>query len=263
MEARLTPVEIDVERMRLSGTVLSPATTFPGVLFIHGWGGSQAHDLVRAREAVGLGCICLTFDLRGHERHARMLTQVTRAQNLRDVLAAYDWLAERPYIDPAAIAVVGISYGGYLAALLSELRPVEWLALRSPALYRDEGWERPKQSLNADPDLMRYRHSRVQAPDNRALRACSRYAGDVLLVAAGEDDIVPRQVVLNYEAAFTQARSLTHRVIDGADHGLGDKVHQACYTELLVDWLREMVVGTRRRLARDAVARSGNGGGRG
>lgn len=258
MEARLSPVEIDVDRVRLGATVLSPAMTFPGILFIHGWGGSQAHDLVRAREAVGLGCICLTFDLRGHERHERMRTRVSRAQNLRDALAAYDWLAARPYVDPTAIAVVGISYGGYLAALLSELRPVEWLALRSPALYRDEGWERPKQSLNADPELMRYRHGRVAAADNRALQACSRYAGDVLLVAAGEDEIVPRQVVANYEAAFTQARSLTHRIIDRADHGLTDKEDQARYTELLIDWLREMVVGTRERLARDAVARGGD-----
>ena len=93
------------------------ATPLPGVLFVHGWGGSQEHDLVRAREAAGIGCVCLTFDLRGHERTARHWEKVNRPQNLADLLAAYDWLASQPNVDPTAIAVVGISYGGYLAAL--------------------------------------------------------------------------------------------------------------------------------------------------
>ena len=38
---------------------------------------------------------------------------MTREQNLDDLLAAYDLLAQHPHIDPSAIAVVGTSYGGY------------------------------------------------------------------------------------------------------------------------------------------------------
>ena len=58
-----------------------------------------------------------------------MKDTVTRAQNLDDLKAAYDTLARLPSVDPASIAVVGLSYGGYLAALLTRERPVEWLAL--------------------------------------------------------------------------------------------------------------------------------------
>ena len=43
--------------------------------------------------------------------------------------------------------MVGSSYGGYLAAILTALRPVRWLALRVPALYKDEDWALPKQQL--------------------------------------------------------------------------------------------------------------------
>ncbi|MES2173711.1 MAG: hypothetical protein V4523_07155 [Pseudomonadota bacterium] len=62
-------VSIIVGREHLNGTILTPARLTPGVLFIHGWGGSQEQDMARADEIAQLGCICFTFDLRGHARH--------------------------------------------------------------------------------------------------------------------------------------------------------------------------------------------------
>jgi dipeptidyl aminopeptidase/acylaminoacyl peptidase len=62
---------------------------------------------------------------------------VTRQDGLDDVLAAYDYLASQPLIDKTAIGVIGTSYGGYLAMLLTAYRPVRWLAMRVPALYPD------------------------------------------------------------------------------------------------------------------------------
>jgi hypothetical protein len=49
---------------------------------------------------------------------------------------------------------MGNSYGGYLASILTTLRPVKWLALTVPALYRDEDWSVPKQRLDRE-DLAR------------------------------------------------------------------------------------------------------------
>ncbi|WP_127169475.1 alpha/beta fold hydrolase [Xanthomonas sp. BRIP62415] len=253
MEAKLSSIQIPVDQDELSGTLLTP-TGIPAVLFVHGWGGSQHHSLVRAREAVGLGCICMTFDLRGHEGYASMRQSVTRAQNLDDIKAAYDQLAGLPYVDPQSIAVVGLSYGGYLSALLTRERPVEWLALRSPALYKDEHWDRPKVSLNADPELMDYRQRVLTPDDNIALAACADYKGDVLLVEAQHDVIVPHPVLRNYANAFVNARSVSARVIAGADHALSIKEHQQEYTRTLIDWLTEMVVGRRIALAKEVVA---------
>ena len=48
----------------IDGTLIMPGQRLPGVLFVHGWGGSQERDLDRARGIAGLGCVCLTFDLR-------------------------------------------------------------------------------------------------------------------------------------------------------------------------------------------------------
>ncbi len=254
METRLEAIQIPIEQQRLSGTLLAPATLMPGVLFVHGWGGSQAQDLARAREAAALGCICLTFDLRGHEETATQYDTVTRAQNLADLSAAYDWLAIQRGVDATAIAVVGISYGGYLATLLTTQRPVRWLALRAPALYKDEGWDLPKLHLNADPDLAAFRRRRVQPDANCALAACAGYRGDVLMIESERDAVIPHAVIENYVAAFASARSLTSRVIAGADHALTDKLSQRSYTALLIHWLTEMVVGARGESAAQQVA---------
>ncbi len=253
MEVKLSTLQIPVEDAEVGATLLTP-TGIPGVLFVHGWGGKQQHNLVRAREAVGLGCVCLTFDLRGHEGWVSMRDTVTRPQNLADIIAAYDHLASLPYVDPGAIAVVGLSYGGYLSALLTRERPVAWLALRSPALYRDAHWDAPKVALNREPDLMDYRRSEVAPSENRALAACAEYEGDVLLVEAECDAIVPHQVMRNYANAFSRARSVTSRLLRGADHALTVKEHQQAYTRYLIDWLTEMVVGRRVDVASEVVA---------
>jgi pimeloyl-ACP methyl ester carboxylesterase len=147
-------------------------------------------------------------------------------------------------VDASAIGVVGSSYGGYLAAVLSSLRSVKWLALRVPALYRDEDWELPKRSLNKA-DLTAYRRSPVSAARNRALGACAGFEGDVLVVESEHDDVVPHPVIANYLAAFERAHSLTYRVITGADHGLSEERWQQAYTSLLVAWTTEMVLGAR------------------
>ena len=264
MDVRLDPVEIAVDRDQVSGTVLSPAAALPGVLFAHGWGGSQEHDLGRARQAADIGCVCLTFDLRGHEATAAQWETVSRPQNLADLVAAYDWLASRGNVDPGAIAVVGISYGGYLASLLTALRPVRWLALRSPALYKDEGWDLPKRRLHTDPDLPAFRRRPVAWEENRALRACQAFAGDVLLVEAEHDETVPHAVIENYAAAFSGAASLTKRRIAGADHAFSQKPHQKAYTDVLVGWLTEMIRAAREHEAGQKVAerkRARRGGG--
>ncbi len=249
------PIEIDVEASRIAGTFVTPGTLIPGVLFVHGWGGSQEQYLSRAREVAALGCVCLTFDLRGHaQTRSQYFETVSRADNLRDVLAAYDKLVQRRHVDPAAVAVVGSSYGGYLAAILSSMRPVRWLALRAPALYIDTGWELPKLQLHKDQDLRSYRRHLVHAADNRALQACQAFAGDVLLIESEQDDIVPRTVLTSYREAAKDARSLTYRCLDGADHGLTDDANQQAYSSVLVSWLKEMIVGARRGKVQPAAA---------
>ncbi|MBU9365994.1 alpha/beta fold hydrolase [Burkholderia multivorans] len=216
----------------------------PAVLFVHGWGGDQRFDLKRARGVAGLGCVCLTFDLRGHAATEAQQDRVTPEENLQDVLHAYDRLVSHPDVDQSSVAVVGSSYGGYLAAILTGMRPVRWLALHVPALYRDDTWAMPKAGFDRSV-LRAYRQGPVLPSDNRALSACEAFRGDVLLVEAEHDDFIPHATIMSYRNAFMAAHSLTHRRLDGADHALTDKVAQQAYTSILNSWVTEMVIGAR------------------
>jgi len=246
MPTRDEVIDIAVEDEHIAGTLVTPGTRIPGVLFVHGWGSSQKQYLARAREVAALGSVGLTFDLGGHAGTLPLRETVSRESNLRDVVAAYDTLAANPWIDPASIAVVGSSYGGYLAAILTSLRPARWLALRVPALYKDEDWELPKGKLKEQQALEKYRLQPVRAEESVALKACAAFGGDVLLVESEHDSTVPHQVILNYRDACATAHSLTYRVIEGADHSLSDRRWQQAYTSVLLGWLTEMLKGARR-----------------
>ncbi|RJF95301.1 alpha/beta hydrolase family protein [Noviherbaspirillum saxi] len=240
-------IQIAVDGDTIDGTIVTPGAKMPAVLFVHGWGGSQEQYLARAREIAALGCVCLTFDLRGHAGTLPQHDTVSRENNLHDVLAAYDTLVSQRGVDRAAVAVVGSSYGGYLAAILSSMRPVQWLALRVPALYMDSNWEMPKRQLHKGQDLGTYRQTLIPAGENRALRACANFHGDVLVVESERDAIIPHAVVTSYLDACAEPRSLTYRVIKDADHGLSEEASQRAYTALLVSWMTEMIFGSREK----------------
>ena len=236
--------ELHVDGAALPATLVSPATELPGVLFLHGWGASQQVYLARARSIAAAGCIALTFDLRVHShRHESPDVTVSRDESLREVLAAYDRLVEQPNVDRSAIAVVGTSYGGYLGAILTTYRPVKWLGLRVPAIYKDEGWDLPKRELHRGGELQAFRHTSLEPAQNRALSACAQFKGDALVVESEHDTIIPHPTIMNYVQALKNTHSLTYRVIEGADHALSNEAHQRAYTSILVNWLKEMVVG--------------------
>jgi len=243
MATRDERIDIRVNGQAIAGTLITPVKPVPGLLFVHGWGGSQQSYLARAREIAEMGCVCMTFDLRGHARTDEQRQTVSRQDNLQDLLAAYDLLATNPTVDPAYLGVVGSSYGGYLAAIMTTMRPVRWLVLRAPALYEDHGWELPKVQLTEKMDLPAYRRRLVSAEENRALGACAAFRGDVLIVESEKDEIVPHMVIANYVAACIQARSVTSRVIEGAEHGLSEKQWQREYAGILAKWLAEMIGG--------------------
>lgn len=239
-----TEAHIKVDGRQLAGNFFEPSTGWPGILFVHGWAGSQKRDEKRSRAISRLGCICLTFDMRGHGLTQEEQQTVTRDDNLADIRAAYDVLASHPAVDASSIAVIASSYGAYLSTFLAAERPVRWLALRVPALYRDDDWDIPKYALDRK-DLQLFRSKQVPLHSNRALRQCREFGGDVLVVESENDHLVPHPTIASYLASFSNAHSITHRIISGADHALSEPESRRSYDELLLRWVREMVLDAR------------------
>lgn len=112
-----------------------------------------------------------------------------------------------------------------------------------PALYRDKDWTLPKGQLDRD-DLTTYR-SAIVSERNKALDACGEFSGDVLIVESEYDDLVPHTTIASYMRAFLCARSVTYRLISGADHALSSPGSRRDYIVLISRWLREMIFGAR------------------
>src|SRR3954470_16539554 len=166
MTTRANTIDIAVDNKHIAATLVGPDTMVPGVVLVHGWDGSQDQYIARAHEIAAMGCICLTFDLRGHVRHHADRDKVTREDNLRDLLAAYDVLVAHPAVHAGAVAIVGSSYGGYLAGIATSLLLVRWLGLRVPSLYEDAEWDTPKSALNRE-RLRAYRRGDLDPQSNR------------------------------------------------------------------------------------------------
>jgi dienelactone hydrolase len=227
-------------RRKIEGTLFLPHTPrrrHPGVLFLHGWGSDRQKHFLAAERLRDLGFISLAVDLRGHGRTHALGQSVSAKDNLRDALAAYDFLASRNDIDETCIMMAGFSYGGFLAILVSAERRVRWLAIRSPALYRDDDLSIPKATIPRR-GLMAFRRRRLSPGACLGLQAAATVEADVLLIEAEFDRVVPHQQIRNYLNAFRRAKSVAYRVIRGADHAMSQEKWYAAVLNILVRWLK-------------------------
>lgn len=173
--------------------------------------GGRGHDLsggdYLAEAICAAGVAVLLFAYRFPDDFASALPEVAGAVRL---LRAHPSVPER-------IGVVGHSYGGAVAALAagrdSRIRSAVLLA---PPAERDYfGPLRPMAEL-------------------------SRTRAKVLIVAPGNDELVPPEHAQRYARVLSQAR-VRHRLvtIDGADHEFIDPDHRSRLLEEVTGWLRE------------------------
>ncbi len=110
------------------------ARGWPALVWIHG--GPEAQALPNWRpdlQAVcALGVAVLVPNVRGSTGYGRGYAALDdrelRIDAVRDVASARAWLAARPDVDPARIAVMGQSYGGWMTLMAAAHYPDLWAA---------------------------------------------------------------------------------------------------------------------------------------
>ena len=228
-----------VNNQKIQGALLLPETEqktdSSAVLFIHGWTSSQKGYIPRAQAVSNLGYICLTFSMRGHGESEGNLEYLSRKDHLEDCITAYDFLASQPNIIRNKIHVVGASYGGYLASLLSANRPADSLVLRAPALYPDEQVTTPTLHL-VRKDIQIYQQKNLTYQENKALSAIHSYNNNVLLIECENDTDVPKSTTNSYAQAVRDQKQLTRVLIPGADHALTQPQWNQFFIDTLVSW---------------------------
>jgi hypothetical protein len=99
-----------------------PSSNRAGIILGHGWGGSRETLLSEARMLARHGYGVLVFDWRAHG-DSDGDTCTWGDLERRDLLAAIDYVAARPDVDPARIGVVGFSMGGDVAIDVAAVDP--------------------------------------------------------------------------------------------------------------------------------------------
>ncbi len=216
----------------LHGTVYgSEEPTGAGVVMIHGAYANSSTLRHYAKPLAREGATCLAFDLGGHGKSSGNMADLSVNEHTYDVVAAYDFLSSQEGVDPQRIGMIGMSFGGYLAALVATRRRVQALLLRAAPLYPDELRHRPRhtytdeQALGAEP-----------SPDNAALKALQAFGGSVALVAMENDAVVPASVTDAYRAACPGS---DFRVIPEAGHSL-DAESKPLFQEIALEWAAQL-----------------------
>jgi dienelactone hydrolase len=233
----MAKVDITIESgtRELAGNLFVPQEPSGATaLFFHGMY-SQGRSSAQYAKFLGReGVSALTFDLSGHGSSQDELSRLSVAQHMEDARAAYDYLLSQDQVpvDPERLGIVGSSYGGYLATLLSAERPIKSLLLRSPPLYPEALYDRPRQTYTDDEAL----YTPPEA-DNPALAALRAYSGRVLLVVSEHDTVVVPAVTDAYHDAIVNGEQM---ILAGATHALVDPVSKEAFKAMVVDWARAL-----------------------
>ena len=106
--------------LRLAGILHLPERRrgkLPAFLVLHGFGSNKdgGTAMIAAKLFAGLGYAALRFDMRGCGESEGERGRVICLEQVEDTRAALAYLAGRPEIDPARIAVMGHSFGAAVA----------------------------------------------------------------------------------------------------------------------------------------------------
>jgi alpha/beta superfamily hydrolase len=201
-------------------------TPAPGIIMCHGFTGhkAEAHRLFvnAARDFCDHGMAALRFDFRGSGDSSGEFRDMTISREIADAAAAFEFLGSRPETDTDRLGVLGLSFGGCVAACLAgqeqRVRALAlWAAVANTGRIRDrmaaewssgdvldmQGWGLGRGFLD---DLSSI------AP----LDAVREYAGPSLVVHGSNDEVVPPADASDYRLALG-ARCRVHMVA-GADH---------------------------------------------
>ena len=192
---------------RLAATRVHPDGGGPTrVMTLHGLGTTATRHVIRYvldhLASHGHGSMCFEFSGNGDSTGALAESGLQRRRD--------EAIGAAMHLDPGCPPVlIGTSMGAHLAAWISPaLRPAA-LVLFCPAAYPAYAAEMPFNDQLARPG----RHS-----DSPAYAGLREFDGELLIVGARDDRVVPPETLYGYLESAPRARRLELVWLDGCDH---------------------------------------------
>jgi esterase/lipase len=212
------------------------------VLWLQGWSSSmESHREGVERMAKATKMTFATLDPSGHGTHKLPLDESNRRQQLNEVVAVYDELKNFGYKN---IIVIGGSFGGYLAALLTGVRDVHTAVLRAPAVYADDELDTVHKQTRKWKNPDRDQQDKANDPyikDNEAVRSIANFDGFTYVLEHELDEQVPRIMPMTY---FENAKRGNYIIIPNTPHSpkaMKNKEVHFAYIEHIVTSIIEAV----------------------
>ena len=211
----------------------------PAVVLLHGFTGQHIEQdrlfVQAARYLAGAGFAVLRFDFFGSGDSDGDFDQFTVLTEIADAVAALDWIAQQPGIDPRRIGVVGLSLGGCVAALLAgqdaRVRAVVfWNAVGlTDQHFRDLPPDGIRGGLRIGPEFLETFSTLDIASILR------RYTGPGLVIRGTADPVVPQDDADALKVALGERGEL--RFIADADHTFQHPDWRREVFAITADWL--------------------------
>ncbi len=223
---------------QISATLITPekiSKPLPALLFIHGWRSNKTGNVKRAEELIKYGFISLCIDLRGHGDSEGNVEEYSRKDHMEDIKNAYKYLTDLKEADKEKIGIVGASYGGYLSAVAVNDLKFNRLVLRVPALYFDDNFDVPTDKLiKGDPKA--FKTWDLTPEKSLALKGVKNFKGNILIIEAENDTIIPHEVIENYRK-IANPKKTKYVLMRDTPHSLETKAQEEAYLYILKNWL--------------------------
>lgn len=208
----------------------------PAVLLLHGLPGHEKNlDLAVDLRQVGVHCLYMHY--RGAWGSAG---DFSCAHLVADASAGWDWLAQRPEVDPERIALVGFSLGGWVAcALAAQRKPAALVAVAPLADPRQAPL--PADLATVSAATLRGTTSDRLTTEWAALTPLAEFAAalrglPMLLVTADGDGLFPPP---HYEPLLAALPHVTRLRFPRADHIFSDV--RSGLRHVVTRWLVEVL----------------------
>ena len=177
-------------------------------IVLHGAGKSSRSVFTRLRHSLNAHSIpSASFDFVGHgETGGDILDTSLRGRTEQAAI-----VIRHTCIEP--VSLIAASMSGYTAIKLTELFSVSNLILLVPAVYSSRAYD-----LQFGPEFSAAIRAIDSWRETDAFEILSRYKGNLVVIAAEFDDIIPREIVEQIHSSAEQAENRLLHVIPGSSH---------------------------------------------